>query len=170
MAALLPVALHTAAIYLFLVLMLRLLSRRQLGQFTAIDLVIIILLGSAVETAMVNGNTTLPAGIVSAATLLAINRGLSELFLRFRGLRHIVCHGPMLLIHNSHYVEENLRRAGLTKSDVLQALRERESAGPEDVRFAVLEADGTINVVPCESTTHKSKRNEKQPTAPLPVS
>src|SRR5690349_2016932 len=101
------VAVHTVAIYAFLVLALRLGNRRQLGQLTVLDLVIVILLGSAVETAMVAGNTTLPAGIVSAATLLLCNRLISLLALRSKMLSRLVNHGPVLLVHDGRFVEEN---------------------------------------------------------------
>ncbi|HZO86875.1 MAG TPA: YetF domain-containing protein [Chthonomonadaceae bacterium] len=151
---LLPVALHTAAIYLFLIFALRALNRRTLGQLTVVDLVVVIILGSAVETAMVNANTSLQAGLVSATTLLLINRVLTLLCLRSRRLRHLILAGPVLLIQNGHFIEENLRRAGLTQADVQEALREREQADLKDIRFAVLEMDGTINIVPTKAAGH----------------
>src|SRR5690242_1635636 len=143
-----PVAGQTLIIYLFLIAGLRLLGARQMGQLTVLDLVVIILLGSAVETAMVHANTSLPAGLVSASTLLVANRGLNGLMLRSRRLRHLVVGGPLLLVQDGHLIEEHLRRRGLTDEDVLQAIREREEAGIENVRFAVLEPDGEIHVVP----------------------
>jgi uncharacterized membrane protein YcaP (DUF421 family) len=155
---LLPVILHTSVIYTFLIFMLRFASRRQLGQLTAIDLVVIILLGSAVETAMVNGNTTLPAGLACATTLLLMNKLLSRLLLRSRRLRHLVANGPMILVHDGKFVDEHLRRAGLTREDIMEALREREEGDVSRVRFAVLEMDGTINVVSMQATNHRSKR------------
>ena len=144
---LLPVVLHTIVIYVFLMAMLRLIGRRQLGQLTVIDLVVVILLGSAVETAMVNGNTSLQAGMVCAGTLLFLNRVFSFTFGRYKRLSHLADGGAILLIHNGHFVEEHLRRVGLTKEDVLEALREREDSTIENVRFAVMEKDGKINVV-----------------------
>src|SRR5229473_6522292 len=74
------VAGSTAAIYLFLLVLLRLFGRRQLGQLTVIDLVVVLLLGSAVETAMIHGDVSLPAGLASAATLLVLNRILTVVF------------------------------------------------------------------------------------------
>jgi uncharacterized membrane protein YcaP (DUF421 family) len=135
-------------IYLFLVLTLRLAGRRPLGQLNVIDLVIVLVLGSAVETAMVNGNTTLLAGLACASTLLFANRLLSQLFWRSRWLRHFVGAVPILLVQDGQFIEEHLRRVGLTHADVLEALREREEPGIEGIKLAVLETDGTINVVP----------------------
>ncbi len=146
--ALLTVGLHTLVIYAFLIVALRVVGHRSLGQLTVFDLVIIILLGSAVETAMVNANTSLGAGIMSAFTLLAVNRLLALLMLRSKRLRHLVVGGPVLLVNKGHIVQEHLRRAGLTEEDVLEAIRERDTEGVEQVKFAVLEPDGEIHVVP----------------------
>lgn len=151
------VFLHTLAVYSFLILMLRFVSRRQIGQLTVIDLVIIILLGSAVETAMVNGDTSLQAGIVCAVSLLLLNRLFGYLLNRSRRLSRLVQGGPLILIHDGHFVEEHLRRAGLTKADVMEALREREQADVAGVRFAVLDIDGAINVVPMHAAVHRSR-------------
>ena len=153
---LLPVIVHTAVIYVFLMFLLHIIGRRQLGQLTVLDLVVVILLGSAVETAMVNGNTSLFAGLVCAGTLLFLNRVFALTFGRARRLRHLANGGAILLVHNGHIVEEHLRRVGLTKADLLEALREREQPGIEDIKFAVMEVDGKINVVPKEAEHHRS--------------
>ncbi len=165
MSPFLTVALHTAAIYLFLIFMLRAFNRRQLGQLTVIDLVIIILLGSAVETAMVNANTTLVAGLISAGTLLILNRLFGLLFFRSKRLRHIVTCGPVLLVHDGQFVDERLKRAGLTRADVMEALREHEQADIANIRFAVLETDGSINVVPMQAKTYSSKQGKPKKPA-----
>ena len=148
---LLPVFGHTCAIYLFLIFMIRFFNRRQLGQFTVIDLIIIILLGSAVETAMVNANTTLAAGIVCASTLMLLNTLLARVLCRSKRLRHLVLQGPVLLVHDGQFVEDHLRRIGFTHEDVMEAIREREYDDVADVRFAVLETDGEVNVIPMKA-------------------
>ena len=153
---LLSVVLHTTVIYVFLMFMLHVIGRRQLGQLTVLDLVVVILLGSAVETAMVSGDTSLVAGLICAGTLLFLNRVFALTFGRARRLRHLACGGAVLLIHDGQFIEEHLRRVGLTHADVLEALREREQPGIENIKFAVMEVDGEINVVPAEATHHRS--------------
>ena len=147
MPLLIRVSLHTLAIYLFLIAGLRLVGRRQLGQLTVIDLIIIIIMGSAVETAMVAANTSLAAGLVSAGTLLVANWSLTRVLGRSKRFRHLVHSGPLLLINYGHVIEDHLRRAGLTHADLLEVLREHEHVDSADVKFAVLEADGTISVL-----------------------
>jgi uncharacterized membrane protein YcaP (DUF421 family) len=166
---LLAVCLHTLILYTFLIVMLRVVGRRQMGQLTVVDLTIIILLGSAVETAMIAGNTSLLAGLVSAATLLVANRLLALVLGRSRRLRHLVAGDPILLVHNGQFVEEHLKRMGLLESEVLTAIRERGCGGLEEVRFAVLEPDGSINVVstdaPVKRTRNDIRRASRRPHA-----
>jgi uncharacterized membrane protein YcaP (DUF421 family) len=145
--SLVEVAGSTAAIYLFLIVTLRLVGRRQLGQLTVIDLVVVLALGSAVETAMIHGNTSLAAGFVSAGTLLAFNRALTWAFLRSPRLSHLVNGGPILLVHDGTVIEEHLRRVGITQPDLDAALRSRGFGDSSGVREAVLETDGSITVV-----------------------
>jgi uncharacterized membrane protein YcaP (DUF421 family) len=141
------VAASTAGIYLFLITLLRLAGRRQLAQLSALDLVVVLLLGSAVETAMIHGDTSLLAGLVSAATLLVLNRLLTLVFLRSERLSHFVNGGPILLVHDGTVLESHLARVGLTAPDLDAALRARGYEGPKGVEEAVLETDGTISVV-----------------------
>jgi len=144
---LLIVAGTTATIYLFLIVALRLLGRRQLAQLSALDLIVVLLLGSAVETAMIHGDLSLPAGLIAAGTLLAVNRLLTLVFLRSPRLSQLVNGGPILLVHDGEVVESHCRRVGLTRPDLDAALRGRGYADAAEVREAVLETDGTISVV-----------------------
>jgi len=144
---LLIVAGTTATIYLFLIAALRLLGRRQLAQLSALDLIVVLLLGSAVETAMIHGDLSLPAGLIAAGTLLVMNRLLTLVFLRSSRLSQLVNGGPILLVHDGEVVESHCRRVGLTRPDLDAALRGRGYADAAEVREAVLETDGTISVV-----------------------
>ena len=149
--SLLRTLVQTLALYLYLIVTLRVLGRRQLGQLTVLDLVILILLGSAVETAMIAGDTSLIAGLVSAATLLVANRVLTRIVCRSRRWRRFIVGSPVLLVHHGHLIEEHLKRAGLVEADVREAIRERGYSGPEALMFAVMEIDGSINAVPCDT-------------------
>ena len=137
----------TTLIYVFLVALLRLLGRRSLADLSAVDLVLMLCLGSAVETAMIRGDTSLGAGLTSAVTLLGGNHLLNVATLRSKRLRRLIVGGPTLVIHNGVVLTERARRCGLTTADLEQAVRLRQIARIEDVRFAVVEADGDITVV-----------------------
>jgi len=157
---------HTVVIYFFLIFLMRTIGRRTLGQLSVVDLVIIIVMGSAVETAMVNGDTSLQAGLVCASTLMVANRTLAFFVTRSRRLRRLVVGNPMILVHDGRFLDDHLRRAGLTEDDVMQALREREENRLENIHFAILEVDGTINVVPCDAETRRTNRDVRDIQVP----
>lgn len=159
------VVLHTLLIYVFLITMIRIFGRRQLGQLTLIDLVIILILGSAVETDMIAGNVSLEAGLVSATTLLLANRLFAIVLPRFKRLRSIVAGSPVLLVHNGQFVDEHLCRIGMTRADVQEAIRQHEKADVSQVRYAVLESDGTLSLIPMDAqvltTAHGTNPDER---------
>ena len=146
------IALSTFTLYVFLFVMLRLFGRRQMAQLTVIDLIIVVTLGSAVETSLIRANISLWAGIVAATTLFLTNAALTALFRRSTRLRRLLGGGPLLLVNDGHIVERHLLHAGLTHADLAEALREREYADVTEVGFAVLETDGTISVVPRDNS------------------
>ncbi len=133
-----------------------LLGRREIAQLTAVELIIIAILGSAVETAMIAGNTSLAAGLVSATTLLLANRALSILVRRSRRVRHLLLGGPILLVNNGRMIYPHLQRAGLTEANVEQAIRER-GYDVSECRAAVLEIDGSVGVVPQSAPVHRGR-------------
>lgn len=142
------VILSTALIYVWLILMLRFVGRRELSQLTTADLTLVVLLGSAVETSMVDASTVFRFGIASACTLFAMNRLLAYLFNRFPKLRKFVGGRAILIVHDGKILEVQARRLGLSDSEIVQALHEREQCAVTDCRFVVFEPDGEINVVP----------------------
>jgi len=147
MIPLLQVFVYTVGIYSFLILGFRFFGQRQLGQLTPIDLIIILIMGSGVETAMVHGNTSLAAGLVSSATLLVMNYSLTRILSKYKKANHLVGGGIKLLVHHGHPVVENLRRLGLTMDDLMSAIRQRGYDSLDNVLYATFEEDGEITVV-----------------------
>ena len=152
-AGLVVVILQTVAVYLFLVIALRLIGRPVMAQLTPLGYLVVALLGSAVETALYNGSATLTAGLTAAATLLICDRALSLLLARAAWLRRMLIGVPLVLVSNRRFVRSQIRRAGLTEADVLAAIRERGYEGLGDVRWAVLEVNGLVSVIPFAART-----------------
>lgn len=151
----------TAAVYLFLVGGLRLLGKRELGQMNLADVVMIVVIGNAVQNAMINNDNTLGGGVVSVATLLILNRGLNELIVRSAGVERLVVGEPVLLVHDGVVVPGNLKHQGITMDQLRAALREHGLTRVEDARQCVLEVDGTISVIPVGATMLKTRRHYK---------
>ena len=152
------VLVRTAVVYVVLWLLLRLAGKRELGQMSLFDLVVLLVISNAVQNAMVGPDTSLTAGLLAAATLLAMNWLVDRSALRSPWLRQRLVGSPTLLIHDGVLLPDHLRREGLTPDEVMQALREHGVGGVEEVRDAVLEVDGTISVVPVDAPSSRTRR------------
>lgn len=148
----------TAAVYVFVVLGLRLLGKRELGQMSVHDLVLIVVIANSVQNAMLGHDVTLVGGLASALTLLVINRGATELLVRHAQVRHWLVGEPVLIVRDGQLLWGPMRREGITRDLVLAAMREHGIGQLEDVQLAVLEIDGSISVVAKEAQVHRTRR------------
>ena len=154
---------RSLVVYVAVLVGLRLGGRRELGQLTPFDLVLVLLVANAVQNAMVGSDTTLVGGLVAAATLFAVNAVVARLRLRIPALRHLVQGSPVVLVQRGEWLDSALRTEGLSRDDVLAALREHgEVADVSHVELAVLETDGTVSVVPRTAAVHRSRRRMRQ--------
>jgi uncharacterized membrane protein YcaP (DUF421 family) len=157
----LAIAGKTAVIYVFLVVGLRLLGKRELGQMNVYDLVLIIVLANAVQNAMVGNDTTLVGGLIAALTLLILNRIFTLLMAKSDRLEKFMVGEPVLIVNDGVLLEDRCKKEGITREQVMAALREHGLERLEDAHMCVLEVDGAISVVPVASAVHKTSRHFK---------
>ncbi len=148
--SLVPIVARTAVVVFALVAGLRIVGRRDLGGLNMIDLVMVLLLGNAVQNAITSGSGALAVGLVSAATLLIIDQVLGIVFVREPWLEGRLFGDPVVLASNGRLDPWALRREGIDEDEVLTAAREQGVADLSQVRLAVLEDDGTISIIPRE--------------------
>ncbi|HEY8172231.1 MAG TPA: YetF domain-containing protein [Dehalococcoidia bacterium] len=148
---------RTAIVYLVIVVALRISGRRQLGQMTPFDLVLVLLIANAVQNAMVGPDNSILGGLLAAGTLIAMNQVVLRASRRIRPLDRIFEGTPVVLVDNGELVEPAIRAEGLTDELVLQAMREHGFEDIREVRHAVLEIDGTISIVPRSSHTVRTR-------------
>jgi uncharacterized membrane protein YcaP (DUF421 family) len=153
------IAAKTAVIYLFLIVGLRVLGKRELGQLSLYDLVMIIVLGNAVQNAMINGDNTLLGGVIAAIVLLVLNRLLHELTVRYRPAERLLVGEPALLVHDGQILDGHMRREGITRDQLDAALREHGFSDLSEARAVVLEVDGTMSVVSRSGTMHRTRKH-----------
>lgn len=151
----------TALIYLFLIVGLRLLGKRELGQMSLYDFVMIVILGNAVQNAMLGTDTTLAGGLVAAAVLLVANRVVNEVVARSGRVEHLLVGEPVLLIHDGVVLAKTCRRQGITTDQLMAALREHGLEDPSEAALAVLEVDGTVSIVPSGSEIRRTRHHFK---------
>ena len=143
-------------VYVFLLVLLRLTGKRQVGQLAPFDLVLLLVLSNAVQNSMNGGDNSLIGGLISAVTLVAVNYLVGLMTFRNKKLEAFIEGRPMLLIHNGKLFEDVLRKAQMTHHELNAALRQAGCTCVENVHMAVLENNGSVSVVPLEA-----KDNEK---------
>jgi uncharacterized membrane protein YcaP (DUF421 family) len=156
------IALRTLAVYGAVFIGLRLMGKREIGQMTVFDLVVILLIANAVQNAMVGRDTSLQGGILAAAVLLVVNRLVAFLGLRSGRFGRLVEGTPTVLVQDGQFVEPHLRKEGVDKEELEMAAREHGMDSIEQVKLAVLEVDGSISIVPEGQTVHRVRRHVRQ--------
>lgn len=139
--------LRAALVFVVVLGFLRFSGKRQIGQMTPFDLVLLLLISNAVQNAMNGGDNSITAGVILAATLVGADMLVSRLTRHSRKLETLIEGQAEILIHNGHVRADALRRAGLTQHDLLAALREHDCADVAEVHAAILETDGRISVL-----------------------
>ena len=142
--------LRATAIYLALILALRLFGKREVGQFTLIDLALILLLANAVQPAMTGPDTSLTGGLVIIVTLVLVNRAIAFARSRIPFVERLLESPPTTLARDGAWIPGALEREELSAEDVTMAFREHGVLDVSEVKLAVLEADGMISVVPMD--------------------
>lgn len=165
MQVLLEIVLRTAAVYLFLLLGLRLLGRGEAAQLRTIDLVLLLVLANSLQNAMVGADTSVLGGIVAAATLLVLARLLRIAEMRFPRLRQGIEGEPILLARNGRVLQRGLTAANMTTSDLARAARRVGIDDISHIKLAILEADGEVSVIG-GSTASVVPRRTSRPRTP----
>src|SRR5471032_371159 len=106
--------LRSAVVYAFLIVLLRLTGKRQIGQLAPFDLVLLLVLSNSVQNAMNGGDNSVLAGIISATTLIGLNYSIGYLTYRSKKIERWVEGQPEVLIHNGRLFEKVMARAQLT--------------------------------------------------------
>ena len=138
-------------VYVFLIVLLRLTGKRQIGQLAPFDLVLLLVLSNSVQNSMNGGDNSLIGGIISATTLIALNFALGTLTFRSKRMERLIEGQPEVLIHNGRLFEKTMARAQLTHHELNAALRQAGCSTIAEVHCAILENNGTITVTPRSS-------------------
>jgi hypothetical protein len=135
-------------VYLFLILILRLTGKRQIGQMSPFDLVLMLVLSNAVQNSMNGGDYSISAGMILAVTLVVLNWLTGLLTYKSKTAERLIEGSPQLLLHNGKIYEKALSEAQLTHEELMSALRSQGYTDISKVRAAILENDGSISVIP----------------------
>lgn len=147
-------------VYAFLLLILRLTGKRQVGQLAPFDLVLLLVLSNAVQNSMNGGDNSLVGGLISATTLVGMNWLVGYLSFRSKTIEGLIEGRPVVLIHNGRVDRKAMCTVQMTIHELNSSVRGAGCAGVEEVQFALLENNGQVTVIP--------KRKDDDSTASHP--
>ena len=150
----------TLAVYLFIVIAIRLFGKKELAQLSVVDLVFILLISNAVQNAMVGPDSSLGGGLVAASTLFLVNYVLKYLQYRFPKFGKMVQGDATMLIYRGKILESHLKIAKISHDELMEAIREHGVASVKEVDLAIMEVDGNISVLSHEFRLKTVKRRK----------
>ena len=156
----LQIAFSSVAVYIFIVVAIRLFGKKELAQLSVIDLVFILLISNAVQNAMVGSDSSLGGGLVAAGALFVTNYIFKYVLFRFPRFSRLVQGEALLLIYKGELIKKNMVRAELSIAELEEAVREHGVGSIEEVDLAVFEVDGNISILSNEYQ-HQTTRRRK---------
>ncbi|RJE48433.1 MULTISPECIES: DUF421 domain-containing protein [unclassified Dehalobacter] len=139
---------RTIILYLIIVLVLRVMGKRQIGQLQPFELVIILMISELAVIPSQDSGIPLVAGLFPVLILLLLGLAISEIALKSEKARGIICGTPTILINKGQILEAELRKLRYNLSDLLEQLRVKNLPNIADVEYAILETNGQLSVIP----------------------
>ncbi len=143
---------RAAVVYLVLLVLVRVTGKRSVGQFTPFDLIVVMLLSESVSGSLNGQDESLQGGLIAAATLVALNVVIALLTARSRKIDEMIQGKPVIVGRDGVIYKDVLRGQRVGEEDFEKALREADCQ-IEDMRMAILEADGSISILKREPKT-----------------
>lgn len=139
--------LRACVVYFILLLLIRVSGKRSMGQFTPFDILLVVLLGNAVQNALLGSDTSIAGGLLLALTLIALNWLVGFVSSRSEKVEAMLEGSPVLLARDGEVYREVLRKELISRADFDKALREAGCEAIDEVKLAVLETNGHITII-----------------------
>ena len=141
-------ALRAIFLYAFVVFVMRVTGRRELSTLSAVDLVLLIILGDAIQQGLTQDDYSVTGAVIVVSTFAALQVGASYLSFRSRRVRRVLEGEPIVIVQDGKLIERNLKRERLTEGEVAEEMRAQQIASVEDVEWGILETNGTMSFIP----------------------
>lgn len=153
----LVVFVRALVLYIIVIISMRIMGKRQIGQLQPFELAIAIMISELAAVPMQNTGIPLINGIIPILTLLIAQLVVSFLSLKSLRARGVICGKPSILIENGRILENELRKEMYTLNDLLEQMRIKNVTDISDIEFAILETNGQLSIIP---------KSQKRPVTP----
>jgi uncharacterized membrane protein YcaP (DUF421 family) len=133
-------------VYFVLFALLRFLGKKHVGELSPFDLVVLLIISETVDGSLIGDDKSLTGGLISAATLVVVVQLVGYLTWRFRSVEKFVDGEPRILVRHGQICDDVMRSEQITRAELMEALRREGCSSLENIRFAVLETDGSITL------------------------
>ena len=134
-------------LYVFVVFLLRVIGQRELSSLSAIDLVLLIVLGDAIQQGLTQDDYSVTGALIAVSTIALMQLGSSYLSFRSSRMRTVLEGDPMVVVQDGKPVARNLRRLRMTTDELAEEARGQGIASLNEVRWAIAEASGTVSFI-----------------------
>lgn len=141
--------LRAAFVYVFVIVVFRMSGKRSITQITAADFVLLLIVAESTQQALLGDDLSVTNGVIVVTTLLVLEMGATSLKHRFTKVDLVIDGAPVVLIDDGEVLRDRMVRSRVDEDDLLTAARRDQGlAGLDEIRYAVLERDGQISIVP----------------------
>jgi uncharacterized membrane protein YcaP (DUF421 family) len=141
------IVLRATFLYAFIVLVMRVIGRRELSSMTPFDLVLLIVVGDAVQQGLTQDDYSVTGAVLAVGTIASLQVLASYFSFRSKRARRVLEGDPIVIVDHGQVVEGNLRRERMTPDDIAEEMRQQQIATLDDVEWAIIEANGSISFI-----------------------
>jgi uncharacterized membrane protein YcaP (DUF421 family) len=134
-------------VFVFIFTLTRVMGRRELSSLEPFDLILLVIVGDALQQGLTQDDYSLTGGIVVISTIALLQVFVSWVSFRFRGTRRLLDGEPLIVVERGKVIEKNLDRERMTREELAALLRQQQVASVDDVEWAVLETSGAVTVI-----------------------
>src|SRR3954451_12829390 len=139
------IVIRAAVVFLFVWLVLRALGKRELGELTAFELVLLFVIGDLVQQSITQHDTSITAAVLAISTITLLILIQSYVVFRFRRTRPVLEGNPVVVVYEGRLIDDVMRRERMTEDDLYESARKQGISDLAGVRLAVLETDGKLS-------------------------
>ena len=141
------IVLRAIVVFAFLLVLTRIIGRRELSSLQPFDLILLIILGDAVQQGLTQDDYSLTGAFLAIGTIAVLQVAVSWVGFRFPGARPVLEGTPIVVVQDGDVIERNLRRERLSVDEIREAARIQGIAHLSEVKWAVLETSGRISFI-----------------------
>jgi uncharacterized membrane protein YcaP (DUF421 family) len=141
------IVLRAAFLYLFVIFVMRVIGRRELSSMTPFDLVLLIILGDAIQQGLTQDDYSVTGAVIAVAAIATMQVVTSYVSFRSKRVRRVLEGDPLVIVDHGKLIQENLTRERMTEDEVAEEARHQEISSLDEVDWAILESNGQISFI-----------------------